>query len=136
MATRSEIEGLIWNIQEKIERYLQTIDDCNKKIARLKPVYRKLGDIKSCFRSARKSTAEIFEEKGTWRGEKHTSFCNDGIVLDNSYGEYYNRLDAAQDAVNSKIGELESKIHELDPLVGKLKAQITQLWIDFQNAVN
>lgn len=136
MSTKDEIQGWIWAIQNKVNGYKQTVADCEKKIARLEPVYKELGEIKDSFRGARKSTEAIFEEKGTWRGEKHTTFCNDGAALDDMYGNYYRQLDAAQDAVNTKIGELKEKKQELIPIIGSLLAQIEQLWIDFSNAVN
>ena len=136
MATKSEIQGWIWYANNKKQEYENIVDDCDKKIARLEPVYQKLGEIKDDFRSARKSTEEIFDEKGAWRGEKYTSFCNAGRVLDGACSDYYNQLDAAQDAVNEKIGELKAKKLEFIPLIGKLVAQISQLWVDFQNAAN
>ena len=136
MATKAEIEYWIRVAQHKIDKYRSTVKDCNQKIDRLKPVYEALGEAKDEFRSARKSTERIFEEKGTWRGEKNTAFRAAGEGLDSACGTYYNTLDAAQDAVNEKIGELRAKKDELTPLIGKLKAQISQLWVDFQNATN
>lgn len=136
MATESDIQQLIKSADNKCKMYQRTIEDCDKQIARLKPVYQKLSEIKADFRNARKSTEGIFEEKGTWRGERYTSFCNAGAVLDDAYGEYYNRLDAAHDEVNRKMGELKAKKKRLIPLIGELAAQI-ELWsADIQNAGN
>ena len=136
MATESEISGWIWNAQERIRKYRQIVEDCDKQIARLEPVYQALGEIKSDFRSARKSTKEIVERKGIWRGEKHTSFRNAGERLDDVCGWYYHRLDAAHDAVNSKIGELKAKKQELIPIIGDLLAKITQWTTAIKNMGN
>lgn len=136
MATKSEINGWIESARKKVDRYQQTIDSCNKQIARLEPVYRKLGDIKADFHSARKSTEEVFDRKDSWRGDKHTSFRQAGDALDGTCGEYYQRLDAAQDAVNKKIGELRAKKRELVPLVGDLLAQVAEWRVDIENALN
>lgn len=134
--TRDEISGWIWSAKAKKEEYERTVEECNKKIARLKPVYQKLGEIKSDFKSAKKNTEEVFKEKGTWRGEKHSSFCNAGDSLCDVSEAYYRHLDTAQDEVNRKIGELENQKLKLIPLIGDLAATINWLWTEFNNAVN
>lgn len=136
LATKSEIEKWIDAAKRKRTRYLKVVDDCDKQIARLEPVYRKLGEIKSDFRSTRKSTESIFDEKRQWCGEKHNSFCKDGDYLDSSCGDYYKQLDAAQDAINVKIGELKAKKRELIPLIGSLWGQIERWKVDIQNIGN
>lgn len=136
MATKDEIQGWIWNAQAKYAAYKQTVETCDKQIARLEPVYKELCQIKSDFRGTRKSTEQVFRDKGIWRGDKYTSFCNAGDELDAFCGEYYNRLDAAQDAVNEKIGELKAKKKELIPILGGLLAQIEQWRVDIENALN
>lgn len=129
MATKSDIQGWIWT-------YQNTVENCNKQIDKLIPVYQALGDVKNEFRNARKSTEDIFEEKGMWRGEKYTSFCRAGDTLDSTCREYYKRLDAAQDAVNKKIGELKAKKFELIPIINSLAAQIEDMKTDVENALN
>lgn len=136
MATKSDIQGWIWNAQGQYNRYKQIVADCDKQIARLEPVYQALGEIKADFSSARNSTGEVFDQKGVWRGEQYSSFCRSGTTLDGTCGEYYKRLDAAHDAVNVKIGEYKAKKRELIPIIGSLWAQITQWRIDIENALN
>lgn len=136
MATRDEIQWWINNAWEKRRRYQQTVDDCDKQLARLEPVYQELADIKSDFKKARANTRQVFSEKGSWRGEKYTAFCTAGDMLDNSCGSYYAQLDAAHDALNRKIGDLKATKRELIPLIGTLWAQIEQWKIDIENAVN
>jgi len=136
LATKSELQGWIWDAQKKYDTYQQIVVDCDNKIARLEPVYKALADIKSDFRSARKSTREIIEEKGTWQGEKHTSFCNAGDALDDICGEYYDLLDYAHDRINERISELRAKKRELIPIIGGLWAQIERWRVDIENALN
>ena len=136
METRDEIQRWINNALEERRRYQQTVDDCDKQLARLEPVYRMLADIKSDLKKARANTREIFSEKGSWRGEKYTSFCVRGDMLDDSCGSYYAQLDAAHDAINKKIGDLKATKRELLPLIGKLWAKVEQWKIDIENAVN
>lgn len=136
MATKDEISGWIWNAQTKMNSYQKIVDDCDDKISRLKPVYMQLGEIKNEFRNARKETEAFIQEKGKWSGEKFNSFSRAGSTLDALCGEYYHRLDAAQDAINVRIGEFEAKKLELVPIIGKLLSQISQWWIEFQNALN
>ena len=136
MASKSEIQSWIWNARNTYDRYQRIIDDCNKKIARLEPVYNKLSDIKSDFKKARRSTKDIFREKGEWRGRKYNSFCREGDSLDGSMGDYYRQLDIAHDAINSKIGELRAKKRELIPLLGSLLAQIEVWNAEKKNALN
>ena len=136
MATRDEIQRWINNARYKRRQYQQTVDDCDKQLARLEPVYEKLSDIKSDFRKARSDTREIFNEKGSWRGETYTTFCRNGEMLDSNFGSFYNQLDAAHDALNRKIGDLKATKRELIPLIGKLWGQIEQWKVDIENAVN
>ena len=136
MATREDIQKWIINAQHRYTTYKATVDECDAKIDRLKPVYKTLGEIKSDILEERNTTASIIETKGTWTGEKHTTFCNDGDTLDSACSQYYDTLDAAQDAVNVKIGELTQKKQELIPLIGKLISQITEWKVEFQNAIN
>ena len=49
MALESEIREWIRNAQAEYNRYSRIVEDCNKKIDRLKPVYKALGDIKKNF---------------------------------------------------------------------------------------
>lgn len=136
LATKSEIQGWISDAQRKQETYHKIAADCDKQIARLEPVYRKLGELKENFRSARKSTENIFDEKGTWRGERYKAFCNAGEALDDTCKAYYQKLDAAQDEVNRKIGKLKGKKQEQILLVGRLMKQVTQWQVDIENALN
>lgn len=133
---RSEIESLINRLQAEMESRQQIVKDCNERIERLKPVYEELGEIKDSFCKERESTKAVFEEKGKWQGDKYTAFCNAGDSLDGTLGDYYKRLDEAQDAVNTEIGNLEAKKADQIPLIGHLLSQIKQLWVDFENAVN
>ena len=125
--------GEIWNW---ISVYQQNIQECERQIARLQPVKRQLGSIKGQFQSARKSTENIFEEKGKWAGEKYTAFCRAGAALDDACGEYYRRLDAAQDAVNTKIHELEAKKAEMLPLISDLFSMLHEAQAKAENALN
>ena len=136
LATKSEIEKWIENAKRKRTGYLRVVDDCDKQLARLEPVYKELGDIKRSFRSIRKSTVEIICEKKKWCGEKYSSFCQDGDALDTICGEYYKTLDVAQDSINVKIGELKAKKRELLPLIGGLWGQIERWKVDIQNIGN
>lgn len=136
MATKSEILRWINEAQNTVDRYKRTIEDCNRKIARLEPVYQELGNIKKEFKSAKKSTESIFEEKGNWRGEKQKSFYREGEILDDLSRDYYNKLDKAQDAVNTKIGELKAQKAKLFGIIGDLAGKIQQMWVAFQNALN
>ena len=129
MATISEIQGWIWS-------YQQTVNSCDSQIARLNSVYKELGNIKSSFRSTRNDTEAIFKEKGTWRGESHTTFCNGGAELDGILGEYYRQLDVAQDTVNKRIAQLKAKKWELIPIINGLAAQIQDMKSDVENALN
>ena len=136
MATKSELDALISQAKAKINKYKKTISDCDDKIDRLKPVYKELSEIKDRFKESRNSTKEIFAEKGTWRGEKQTAFRNAGDALDSSYKAYYQRLDAAHDAVNRKIADLKAKKRELTPLIGDLWGNITRWQAELQNLGN
>ena len=129
MPTVAEVWG--W-----ISSYQQIVNDCESKIARLKPVYQNLGEIKSQFKSARKSTENVFNEKGKWCGERYTAFCSAGSALDDACGEYYRRLDAAQDEVNRKIHELEAKKLEMIPIINNLYALIEQIEASVENTFN
>ena len=119
-----------------ISSYQQTVKECEQKIARLKPVYQQLGSIKSQFQSVRKSTERTFAERGKWSGEKRTAFYSAGETLNSTCGEYYRRLDAAQDAVNRKIHELEAKKVEMIPIINDLYALIEQIKASVENAFN
>lgn len=136
MSTKSEIQSLLWEAQRLYKDYRNTIEDCDKKIARLEPVYRELSEIKSDFRKTRNKTEDVFEEKGTWRGETHNKFCSSGAELDDYFETYYKKLDAAHDAINRKIGELNAKKRDLVPLVGKILGRIEKLKVEIENAVN
>ncbi len=136
MATRDEIQRWINNAWYKRSQYQQTVDDCDRQLARLEPVYEKLSDIKSDFHRARSDTREIFNEKLSWRGETYTAFCAKGEMLDSGCASYFNRLDAAHDALNRKIGELKATKRELLPLIGQLWGQIERWKVEFENAVN
>ncbi len=129
MPTVAEVWG--W-----ISSYQQNVNDCENKIARLKPVYQNLGEVKSRFQSARKNTENVFKETESWDGEKHTAFCNAGSALDDACGDYYRRLDAAQDAVNRKIHELEAKKLEMIPIINNLYALIEQIEASVENTFN
>lgn len=127
----------IEDLQALISEYQVTIDTCNKQIDRLEKAYTALGDIKSDFQNARKSTNAVFSAKGLqWRGKKHTDFCNAGASLDDSMADYYNRIDIAQDSVNRKIGELKAKRFELIPIIGDLAKKIEQLKAEAANMMN
>ena len=136
MATIEELNNWIRNAGDLIEQYRRTIAECNKKIDRLKSVYQRLGEIKREFQNVRKMTEQIFEEKGTWRGEKHSDFVDNGIILDNACGDYYMKLDDAQDEVNRKIGVLKAEIADYEPVIGRLRGQIAQWMVELQNARN
>ena len=82
MATETELNNWILNANHTRERYNSIISDCDKKISRLEKVYKELTAIKESFRSNRKQTKAIFKEKGNWRGEKYTSYCSAGEILD------------------------------------------------------
>ena len=126
----------ISELREKYGIYNQRLKDCNHKFDRLEPVYSELGRIKRSFRTAQKSTGKIFDEKGIWRGEKYTSFCTAGDMLDDSLETYYKRLDSAQDAVNEAISGLKQEKLRLIPIVGGLLAQIEQFSTDVENVLN
>ena len=126
----------IGEVQSLISKYRQIQQDCDDKIARLRPVYNELGNIKSSFRSARKGTETIFDKKGTWRGDTHTSFCTSGAELDSLCGNYYQRLDEAQDKVNLKIKELQAKKMEMIPIINDLMKLLAQLIAEMENIGN
>ena len=126
----------ISELREKYGIYDQRLKDCNHNIDRLEPVYSELGRIKSSIRAAKKSTGKIFDEKVSWRGEKYTSFCTAGDMLDDSLETYYKRLDSAQDAVNEAISNLKQEKLRLIPLVGELLAEIKQFSTDVENILN
>lgn len=136
LATEGELQWLIQKAREEYNRRKQTIADCEKQLDRLEPVYRKLSEIKSDFRKARASTREVFTEKGSWRGEKHTEFSNAGSRLDDSCGDYYNQLDKAHDLLNTKIGELKATKSEQLPLIGTLLGNIQRWTVELQNLGN
>lgn len=136
MPTKDDLQWLIDQAWEKRRKAQQTVDDCDKQLARLEPVYQKLSEIKSDFRKARADTREVFHEKGSWRGEKHTEFANAGSRLDDSCGSYYTQLDTAHDALNERIGELRATKREQILLIGTLLGQIERWKVDFQNATN
>lgn len=136
MALESEIREWIRNAQAEYNRYSRIVDDCNKKIDRLKPVYKALGDIKKNFNNERRSTVNAIQEQSSWRGEKNTDFQEHGSELDDICSSYYNRLDMAQDTVNRKIGELEAKKLELIPIMGRIWGQIERWWVEIQNITN
>lgn len=136
MALESEIREWIRNAQAEYNRYSRIVEDCNKKIDRLKPVYKALGDIKKNFNNERRSTVNAIQEQSSWRGEKNTDFQEHGSELDDICGSYYNRLDMAQDTVNRKIGELEAKKLELIPIMGRIWGQIERWWVEIQNITN
>lgn len=119
-----------------VEAYRNTVANCERQINRLQPVYQTLGELKSDYRYARKKTESVFRDKNSWRGERKISFCRDGDSLDHICGEYYSRLDAAQDAVNSKIGELRAKKLELIPIINNLVALIEEMRTEIENALN
>ncbi len=127
---------MIYNAERQRETYQRRVNYCEEQIRRLRAVYDELGEIKDEFRQTRKSTERIFEEKGKWRGRRYQDFCNAGEKLDSSYGAYYRKLDAAQDAVNTKMGELLAEQSRLIPLIGGLVAQIQRWWIDIENLGN
>ena len=129
MASIAELQSRIWS-------YRQTVKECDIKIERLNKVYNELGEIKGTFRRSRNDTKDIFEEKGTWRGDTHTSFCKAGDELDGICGNYYRNLDAAQDMVNKKIAELKAKKYELIPIINSLVALVQDMLSDIENAVN
>ena len=99
-------------------------------------MYDELGDIKGKYQTARHAVNEMVETERFWHGEKRTKFVSDGTTLDSEFGAYYNTLDAAQDAVNTKIGELRKENSELIPIIGKLLGRINQWWAEYQNAEN
>lgn len=136
MATKSEIEKWIESAKNKRTRYQKIVRNCDDEIARLEPVYRELGAIKSDFSSVRKNTLQIIDEKRKWVGDKHNAFCQAGDSFDNVCGDYYRLLDAAQDAVNTKIGDLKAQKRELVPLIGNLWGQIERWKVDLQNIGN
>ena len=136
MATESDIRYKISSAQKQKAAHQKKVDDCETKIKRLKKAYDELGGIKDTFRHTRKSTEKIFDEKGKWRGERYNDFCKAGASLDDAYGRYYRNLDAAQDAVNTKIGELKAERSRRIWLIGELIAQINQWWIDIENLGN
>ena len=79
----------------------------------------------------------LFKEKGQWRGEKYTAFCSAGEMLDESLEAYYTtKLDAAHDAINTEIGELQAKKRELAPLVGGLWGDIARWRAELKNLTN
>lgn len=119
-----------------IDELRSWIESCDIQISRLNSVYKELGRIKSSFQGARNGTEDIFKGKGTWRGETHTGFCNSGSELDRVLGEYYKRLDAAQDAVNKKIAQLKAKKWEFIPMLNDLVAQLQDKKSDIENALN
>lgn len=129
MATKSELEAIH-------RMYSQMLKECNRKIERLEPVYSELGRIKNRIRSAKKSTGKVFDEKGIWRGERYTSFCSSGDMLCDTLEAYYKRLDTAQDAINDTISGLKQEKLRLIPIIGNLLAQIEQLSVDVENALN
>lgn len=136
LAAIEDLQWLIKNAWEKCRQYQQTVDDCDKQLARLEPVYRELSDIKSDFKKARGNTRAVFSEKGSWRGEKYTAFRTMGDMIDDNCGSYYAQLDAAHDALNRKIGDLEATKRQLIPLIGNLLAQIEQWATEIENAWN
>ena len=136
LATKSEISKLIEAASNDYDRYRTTVKNCDKALKRLEPVYRQLGEIKRNFRVTKNSTVELIEEKRLWTGDRNTSFRNAGESLDSTYRAYYLALDAAQDAVNVKIGDLKAKKASLIPVIGKLWGQIKQWEVDFENAIN
>lgn len=136
MATETELNNWILNANHTIERYNSIISDCDKKISRLEKVYKELTAIKESFRSNRKQTKAIFKEKGNWRGEKYTSYCSAGEILDDSYEAYYTKLDAAHDAINTEIAELKARKRELVPLVGGLWGDIARWRATLENIGN
>lgn len=136
MATKDEIQRWIQNAVDARSRYQRIVNDCNSKLARLEPVYRGLSDIKDSYNAAAKSTKNILREKGTWRGETYTSFCNAGDALNGSLESYYRQLDAAHDALNEEIGNLRATKRRLIPIIGDLWGQIENWRVDIENAVN
>ncbi len=126
----------IWELQNQIGSYRQKVRDYEKQIERLKKVYHELGEIKSMFKKTRRNMEDIFQEKGTWRGETHTSFCRAGEELDSVCGDYYRKLDNAQDRVNKKIAELKAKKSELIPIINRLVALVQDLISEAENAMN
>ena len=137
MATKGELDRWISRANYTITQYNNTISECDDKIKRLNKVYKELSQIKKNYRAARKNTKKDFSEKGEWRGDKHTSFCNSGDMLDQAYGDYYTQqLDAAHDAINKEIGELTAKKRELIPLIGGLLGDIARWRADLKNIGN
>ena len=123
-------------IEDLLSNYQKTVADCNRQIARLEPIYQKLGEIKSDFRRVRKDTEKTIEKKGTWRGKTHDYFCGLGSTMDITCGEYYKLLDTAQDAVNQQLGNLRAKRLELIPYINNLASQIEQGRVNVENALN
>lgn len=136
LSTKSEILGWINSAKAKVNKYRTTTDNNNKKIDRLKKAYDELGDIKGRYQTARHAVNEMMETERFWHGDKRKKFLSDGVSLDGEFGAYYNTLDAAQDAVNTKIGELRAENSELIPIIGKLLGNINRWWAEYQNADN
>lgn len=136
MPTKDEIQGCIWNAGQAISKYQKMIEDCNKKIDRLKPVYKELGQIKDTFKTEKNNLLGIFELKGIWVGDTYNSFAEAGEELSAKYANYYQLLDQAQDEVNCAIADLESKKTDIIPMIGQLKRQIVQWGADIENARN
>ena len=136
LATESEIRNKIYNAERREDEHKMKVDECERQIKRLKSVYDELGDVKDAFRHTRKSIEKVFEEKGKWRGERYKDFCTAGESLDNTYGRYYRKLDAAQDAVNTKIGELKAEKARRIWLIGELIAKVNQWRVDIENLGN
>jgi hypothetical protein len=136
LATESEIRNKISNAKRQKDAHQMRVDECERQVRLLRNAYDELGKIKDSFRDTRKSIEKVFEEKGKWRGEKYNDFCKAGESLDNAYGRYYKNLDAAQDAVNTKISELVAERARRIWLIGELVAQINQWWIDIENLWN
>lgn len=136
MATESELNSLIQKAKNTYNRYKTTVGNCDAQIARLKPVYTKLGEIKNDFSSVRKDMTGIIDEKRFWCGEQYNTFCQRGDALDDACRRYYLLLDQAQDAVNTKIGELEAEKRRLVPLIGDLWGQMARWRTELQNLGN
>ncbi len=136
MATESELKGWIRKAKTTYSRYSNTVSKCNKEIARLKPVYKDLGQIKKDFRTVRKDLSSIIGEKRLWCGEQYNEFQQKGEVLDDACRQYYLLLDQAQDTVNTKIGELEAEKRRLVPLIGDLWGKMAQWETELQNLGN
>lgn len=137
MDTADDISRLISDARQRLANYQATVADCDKKIDRLKPVYKELKGYKESFRSERKRTNKIFKSAGSWRGKKKNDFLRKGDSLDSAFGDYYKtQLDAAHDAINTEIARLEAKKLELIPLIGPLLKQVQEWEGDLQNKLN